>query len=100
MRHRTIRDWFVLVTFSVPLAAALSMFGLLGVLAISDLLGVVAIGRVVTPAFFAVMAAFLGLVVLFRVAVLVAAVVAGILLTMHRSARGAVLLVKTTVRGV
>ena len=100
MRRRTIGDWFFLLTFAVPLIAAVSLLGLLGLLRILDLFGANTLSSNVWPVFLATAAGFVGLVFLFRLVVLVAGAVAVILLALSRTARGATLLVKTTFRGV
>lgn len=100
MRRRTIGDWFFLLTFAVPMTAAISLLGLLGLLNILDLFGAETLGSKVWPVFLAAAAGFLGLVFLFRVVILVAGVIGMIMLMLHRAAQGTALLVRTTFRGV
>ncbi len=100
MRQRTNNGWFFRLTFAVPMVAAVSLLGLLGVIAIADLCGGGAFCSSAWKVFLGASAGLLGLVFLSRVVVLLAAALGLIILTVHRAAHGAALLVRTTLRGV
>lgn len=100
MRRRTIGDWFLFLTFAVPMTAAVSLLGLLGLLGILDLLGAETLGRHLLPIFLGAAAGFLLLAFLFRAMILVAGVIGMIVLTVNRAAQGTALLVRATLRGL
>ena len=100
MRQRTIGDWFFRLTFALPLAAAVLMLGLLGLLGIADLWGGGAFGTTVWKVFLGAAAGLLGLVFAIRVLVLVAAAIGMILLTARQAAHGAILFARTALRGM
>ena len=100
MRQRTIGDWFFLLTFAVPITAAVLLLGLLGLLGIADLCGAATLSDSVWKVFLGTAAGFLGLAFLIRVAVLVAAAVGMLLLTIQRASQGVALALRMAFRGM